>query len=245
MNIYKLNVSGKLYDIKHDILIKIPYFMEYINSDVKEPVCFVQRSSNVFDHVLAYVIDRLHPYPSKYFYELDFYGLTYKKDIYKVNMLGKIYHLKTDLLMKIPYFAKRINDINNSSVDIFVDRSPVLFDNVLAYIMDDTYPIDYRELDFYGIKYNQYRIVSSDIHKIKNQLDDDMYTIKKEIGNIITKLDEISSVEKTFCKVSYCKKYIDEDREYCYDHGECNRCYDHANRSDDFLCDIHKNEQPC
>lgn len=242
MDIYRLNVSGKLYDIKHDILIKIPYFMEYINSDVKEPVCFIQRSSKVFDHVLAYVIDRLHPYPSKYFYELDFYGLTYKKEFYKVNMLGKIYHLKTDLLMKIPYFVKRINNINNSSVDIVVDRSPLLFDNVLAFVMDESYPIDcYHELNFYEIKYNRYHLVSSDIHKIKNELHDEMYTIKNEISNIIIKLDDIKS-QKNLCKVSHCKQYTEDDREYCYEHGECHRCYDYANRSDDFYCSQHKNE---
>lgn len=83
-HIYKINVSGKIYEIKHKTLIKIPYFHEFIGSNEKE--CFIERSAMIFDHVLAYVIYPIHPYPSKYFYELDFYGLIYERMIYKVNV---------------------------------------------------------------------------------------------------------------------------------------------------------------
>ncbi len=71
-DIYKINVSGKTYDIKYKHLETIPYFHEYINechNNINNQ-CFVDRSPMIFDHVLAYVIDPLHPYPQKYFYEL-------------------------------------------------------------------------------------------------------------------------------------------------------------------------------
>lgn len=245
-HIYKINVSGKIYEIKYKILSKIPYFTEFINSD--ELICFVDRSSMIFDHVLAYVIDSLHPYPPKYFYELDFYGLIYEKDIYKVNMLGKIYHLKKEILMKIPYFVKRIKDINNSSVEIFVDRSPLLFEHVLSYVMDDKYPIDrYSELEFYGITYNRYKTTKTDLCIAKNSIEEQTDKIRSilsdmydDITKIHTKLDDIKSVDsKKLCKV--CDKYVDgEDTIYCYDHGECTRCYNDANRWNNFLCSMHQ-----
>jgi hypothetical protein len=256
-HIYKINVSGKIYEIKHKILIKIPYFLEFINSD--EPICFVERSSIIFDHVLAYAIDTLHPYPSKYFYELDYYGLIYKKDIYKINMLGKIYQLKSDILMKIPYFVKCINDINNrsvgnSSIELFVDRSPLLFDHILNYTVDNSYPYPleyYSELDFYGILYKRYNLSNSIIHTINGKFNDETYTIQNKLDNIenkfsdiIIKLDEIKFVDgsnKKICKVSDCEKYVvGEDTNYCYEHGECIRCYNDASRSNDFLCSIHQ-----
>lgn len=42
--------------------------------------------------------------------------------------------------------------------DIFIQRSPMLFKHVLAYIIDDMYPYPveyYSELDFYGINYDK------------------------------------------------------------------------------------------
>ncbi len=249
---YKVNVSGKIYEIEHEILEKIPYFHAFIyDENRKEPKCFVKRSSMIFDHVLAYVIDPLHPYPSKYFYELDFYGLTYKKDIYKVNMLGKIYHIQTDILMKIPYFVKIINAISNSTVEIFVERSPLLFDNILAYVVNNKHPIDcYDELDFYGIIYKRYHLndktdlclskdsIERETDKILSRLGD-MYD---DITKIHTKLDDINQPnDKKTCKFSECEKYvISEDSAYCYDHGECTRCYEDATRGNNFLCSMHQ-----
>jgi len=253
--VYKINVSGKIYDIKYKTLIKIPYFLEYIDDNNKGLTCFVERSSMIFDHVLAYVIDHLHPYPSKYFYELDFYGLIYNKDIYKVNMLGKIYHIKRDILMKIPYFIKRINDINNSSVEIFVERSPLLFDQILAYLMDNNYPLEYySELDYYGITYNRYRLSKTDLCLAKDSIERetdkilsnlrDMY---EDVTKIHTKLDEIKTgdtIEKKQCECSMCGDHFDVDENYsgnyCNNHSECRYCDSYAHRHNNYLCNMHQ-----
>jgi hypothetical protein len=253
---YKINVSGKIYDVKHNTLVKIPYFLEFINSD--EPTCFVERSSMLFDHVLAYAIDPLHPYPSKYFYELDFYGLIYDKTIYKINVTGKIYHIKSEILMKIPYFADRISKINTSSIELFVDRSPLLFDQILSYVVDDSYPLEcYKELDYYGIIYKKYNLSTSFIHDISNNLDEETYKIKNKLDNvetklenienkfedIITKLNEIKPTNKDNpCQYSGCDNYInDKDNlKYCGAHNECIYCCREAFRYHDYRCVIHK-----
>jgi hypothetical protein len=253
-NIYKINVSGKIYDIKHKILKEIPYFLEFINSD--ESVCFVDRSSMLFDHVLAYVIDAKHPYPSKYFYELDFYGLIYEKIIYKVNVLGKIYYLKREILEKIPHFVNIINKTGNSSVELFVDRPSSLFDHVLAYVMNNDYPYPseyYQELDFYGIIYKSYKLNNSVLQDIKQNLDNETYKIKEKIdgienkiNDIETKLDEMkdSNINKENpCQYNGCDNYINSNEDnltYCNSHNECRYCCNHALRYYDYLCENHR-----
>jgi len=249
-NIYKVNVSGKIYHIKHHILNKIPYFHEYIDDD-REETCFVERSSMIFDQVLAYVIDPLHPYPSKYFYELDFYGLSYEKKIYKVNVLGKIYYLKREILMKIPYFVDIINEMNNSSIEIFVDRSPALFEQILAYVMDNNSPIDYSssEFKFYGIKYN-WNYSRTDTKLIKDKVDKidtieiRLNSIAENIDKINEKLDNINPNDKKGHKCEYecCDNLIDDndDLKYCDNHSICRCCDRDANRYDNYLCYHHQ-----
>jgi hypothetical protein len=83
--IIKLNVSGKKYQITLETLNNIPYLangFDFCNDNVSEPI-FIQRSPLVFDHVLAYVIDKKHPFPIEYLYELDFYDIKY--DIIKLH----------------------------------------------------------------------------------------------------------------------------------------------------------------
>lgn len=253
--VYKINVSGKIYHVKYKILKQIPFFLNFLDEGKEYDV---ERSPMIFDHVLAYVIDPRHPFPSKYFYELDFYGLTYKKDIYKVNVLGKIYHIKCDILMKIPYFVKRINDINhgenslmNSSVDIFVERSSLLFEQILAYVMNDEYPIDcYDELDYYGIIYKRYNLNKTDLCLVKNSMKIETDKILSKLGYMnddITKIHEkLDNIErpghKKPCTNAECDKYIEDEgnTNYCDDHSECKRCYNKANRHDNYLCYIHK-----
>ena len=77
-----LNVSGQHFEVNKSTLWKIPYFHDMINDCgiEKDNVIFVNRSSHVFKHVLALIIDPLYPYPSKYSYELDVYGVVYDKN---------------------------------------------------------------------------------------------------------------------------------------------------------------------
>ncbi len=103
MNI-KLNVGGQMFETDYATIIKIPYFCAMLETcDNTDEVIFVNRSSHIFKHVLALMIDSLHPFPSKYAYELDFYGVDYKNIKLHENQLlvglqNDMEHLK--ILMK-------------------------------------------------------------------------------------------------------------------------------------------------
>jgi hypothetical protein len=89
--IVTLDVSGQIFKTHMDNLLKIPYFASMFDVHQYDgEVIFVDRSPRIFEHVLAYVRDDKHPYPKKYEYELDFYGITYDStSLYDGNMVVK------------------------------------------------------------------------------------------------------------------------------------------------------------
>jgi len=149
--------------------------------------------------------------------------------------------------MRIPYFVNIINEINNSSIEIFVDRSPLLFDQVLAYIMDIFSPIEcYSELDYYGIIYEKNKLVKSDIYIIKDILQektldikDKLSSIENEIANISAKLNNIKNTNnKILCQYDNCDNYVDDDNFlYCDNHTRCRNCWRKAHRDYDYICE--------
>jgi hypothetical protein len=96
MNI-TVDVCGHIFKVKYDIIIKIPYFKNMFDGCGSIPIdtIFVDRSPHIFNHVLGLVIDELYPYPKKYAFELDFYGVDYGE--------MKLYDKKDDIMndMKI------------------------------------------------------------------------------------------------------------------------------------------------
>jgi hypothetical protein len=131
--IYKVNVSGTMYHIERKTLLKIPYFADYYkdyDGDHTKEI-FVGRSAKLFDHVYAYVLDPLHPYPTKYYYELDKYGIIYDKDkLYDENRYVEIIKYKTDLL------EIRVKDMAIELFDKFEDMKLVL-DNIEQILLKD------------------------------------------------------------------------------------------------------------
>ena len=132
MNI-TLNVSGQHFEINKDSLMKIPYFHDMFDAcDTNiDEIIFVNRPSNIFKHVLALIIDPLYPYPKRYAFELDFYGILYNQSklydkhqelIDKVNeinnkhqeLINIVNNKDDDLKRKIKSTKNRINDIINS-----------------------------------------------------------------------------------------------------------------------------------
>lgn len=117
MNI-KLNISGQHFEINKNILTKIPYFHDMLDAcneyDLNE-IIFINRSPHIFKHVLGSTIDQLYPFPLKYAFELDFYGIQY----HEVNLQDKYSQLEN----KIKYLEEQLNNI--------------LFKNIVQYCIFD------------------------------------------------------------------------------------------------------------
>jgi len=71
-----INVQGVIFQTNYENVIKIPYLKTKIEQ-CTPPIetIFVDRPSHIFKHVLGVVTDKNYPYPEKYRYELEFYGV--------------------------------------------------------------------------------------------------------------------------------------------------------------------------
>ena len=69
----KVNVSGKIFEVDVNILMKSDYFKAMISDRVNNDVIYVKRSSHVFKHVLACLIDDNYMCPIQYQNELKYF----------------------------------------------------------------------------------------------------------------------------------------------------------------------------
>lgn len=130
--IIKLNVSGKKYQITLETLKNIPYVangLDFCNDNISEPI-FIQRSPLVFDHVLAYVIDKKHPFPIEYSYELDFYDIKY--DITKLHNPHSKKLDRINNILDILYKHKMTSDYECSECEEIVPPNKISCDNHIS-----------------------------------------------------------------------------------------------------------------
>lgn len=119
-NIVTINVGGKVYQVAKDILLQSQYFTSYLErwNNTSETI-FISRSSKVFDHVFAALIDSSYPFPEKYVNELEYYGINKQinaiPDKHKV-LIEQISELKKDLLGandKIDNLTEKIENLES------------------------------------------------------------------------------------------------------------------------------------
>lgn len=109
--IYEVKLIGKTYQIDKNILIKIPIFKTWFECIPNVKTITINRSSLLFDHVLAYVIDDTYPYPLKYSHELDNYEIIYDRD--------KLYDPHKYSKDKLELLVTHIEEINELSKKIY------------------------------------------------------------------------------------------------------------------------------
>lgn len=77
-NILTLDVGGKIFKIKKDLLLSKSKYFESLFKDTnieelsQTEIIYVDRSPHIFKHVLAYIRDPTYQYPEKYLSELDY-----------------------------------------------------------------------------------------------------------------------------------------------------------------------------
>lgn len=94
-------------------------------------------------------------------------------DLYEISISGRIFQLDWGVLSNIPYLYDIL--IKTQKRSIFIQRSPKVFEEVLAYAIDSkhSFPKKYiYELEFYGMKYqpNNSDISTTSMAKLQNEL---------------------------------------------------------------------------
>ncbi len=125
----------------------------------------------------------------------------------KLNVGGREYNIPIDILNKIPYFTKDSN-LTLKDDEIFISRSPLIFEHVISYVLDLKYPfpVEYSyELDFYNIEYDKSKLFNP-YKSIYNELFKHITTINNNIitsnNNIITSSNNNNQLFKHITTVS-------------------------------------------
>ena len=145
MNI-KINIGGQIFETTFDTITKIPYFRDMFEACGEAPneTLFVNRPPHIFKHILAFIIDPLYPFPKKYTFELDFYGIDYKNiNLYEQNS-DKIKELKDEIC---DIYCK--NEKLNGKIDRLSDKMVEICDELKIEIgkMDISQYDDYFTVD--------------------------------------------------------------------------------------------------
>lgn len=76
LDIIKVNVSGRSFDVDRKILTLSPLFADVLSDcDVKSEEIKIYRSPMLFEHVYAYMLDESYVYPLNVDGEIKYYGL--------------------------------------------------------------------------------------------------------------------------------------------------------------------------
>jgi len=96
-----LNISGKIFRVPRDVICKSQLFDGMLADCDIDSEIMIDRSSKLFKHVYAYLLDNKYPYPKKYYSELDYYLVPYEIDsLYDPNKLlsNEIEKIKKDII---------------------------------------------------------------------------------------------------------------------------------------------------
>jgi hypothetical protein len=76
-----LNISGKIFKVSREVISKSQLFDGMLTDCVIENEIVIDRSTKLFKHVYAFLLDDKYPYPRKYYSELDYYLVPYDIDL--------------------------------------------------------------------------------------------------------------------------------------------------------------------
>ena len=119
----------------------------------------------------------------------------------KLDLCGRMFNVNSDILSNSELFANLLQDSEYDGFPIVMNRSSMLFEHVLAYMIDSTYPYPSKyksELDYYGIKYQLYKLYDPSPQNQISKLQTKIIKLKKLVKNNYSELeDKISDNSST------------------------------------------------
>lgn len=79
-----VKLQGVRFETTRETLQKIPYINNMLSDQYNRYL--IDRSPTGFGHVLSWAVDPRYPFPSKFKYELDYYGINHNE----VNMIDDV-----------------------------------------------------------------------------------------------------------------------------------------------------------
>ena len=161
-----------------------------------------------------------------------------------INVCGKIFKTDLETICKSNLFKNMIDDMGVPTEEIFINRSPKLFEHVLAYIIDENYPFPFKyrsELDYFLIDYDpdelynpdtEIKMIKSSIKNLEKKIDDkDLHFCEYEsiecvncTERAIISLRCKHHMNNPECAVGYCGIECNCDEKFCYEHFDNDTC---------------------
>jgi hypothetical protein len=213
--IYELKLIGKTYEIDKNILMKMSTIRTMLEdfSNNESKIIPINRSSLLFDHVIAYVIDDTYPYPLKYFNELDYYGVIYDK--------SKLYDPHKYSYDKLEVLSKNIAEIKNLSIKIYELENKI--QNISKYIYYDLisdekcFYLNCTNISCLGLYCVEHKNTFKNKCGYKDP-DDKKYC--NDITDENFKYCTRHSKNGKFCDDKYCRKSRIENSKFCVVHSQ-------------------------
>ena len=123
----KVNVSGKMFEVDINVLIRSDYFKTMIDDCVNDDVIYVKRSPYIFEHVLACLIDDNYKCPIQYQDELKYFLIQHN------NWYDPYSDIKKMIEHEIQEINRNIKEIRDSVCNIN-DKYEQLYNKMLPRI---------------------------------------------------------------------------------------------------------------
>lgn len=155
----------------------------------------------------------------------------------KINMMGRLFELPDFIIEKIPFLTDAISDNNPDESGIWrVHRSPLVFDHILSFLLDRSYPfpseLEY-ELKFYRIEYQQKELFHS-AQRVLKKVD----VLEQSTKSIMSEM----VLRQHTCVYDGCASNAIDRRYHCKKHvGYCffSKCKNKQNNNTKY-CDLHR-----
>jgi len=183
MKTVKLNVGGKFFETTKQTLVNSSYFKCLLDEDTwnklpDKDLPLIDRSSELFEHVLCYLRNPEYPYPWQHSGELDFYGVKYNK----AQVMGEWDEMKSQVNCLFTHFKNKYGMCENTGCKNFKIYNLPYCNTCGEIICEDKLIIQHGDLVMYRHKIYYILIVEKRDRYGDDEIDYFLFKHKDDIG---------------------------------------------------------------